>query len=125
MAGLIGDLVNPPVATWLANAKAIDAYAASNNYKQAHQLADTTRANIKQFHENLDQWKSDLAVIESLGPKIAQHPTPPEVPQLQGYLAKSQEALDSARINHAKGDSLYAEQLTESSKALQEAGWET
>ncbi|NNE90491.1 MAG: hypothetical protein HKN23_02490, partial [Verrucomicrobiales bacterium] len=108
---LVGDLITPDLASWRANVKAIASFAEAEDVENARQLADRTLSEIRRFRDKLESWEADAESFETMAQRIAAVPRVEELIDVEGLLANAAGALESARENYARGDSIYRDQL--------------
>ncbi|MDF1862191.1 MAG: hypothetical protein P1U87_18390, partial [Verrucomicrobiales bacterium] len=111
-----GPIFTPDLAKWEANKESIRKLVAVGSLQNAQGRFAETNLLIDTHESRLDLWAAAPERFTRLEKQIASHPNDPAAPFLSGLLAKSRQALDSSRENHANGDPLYTEQLEEAER---------
>lgn len=111
-----GPIFIPDLAKWEANKESIRKLVAVGSLQNAQVRFAETNLLIDAHEARLDLWARAPERFSRLEKQLATHPGDPEAPLLSGLLAKSKQALQSSKENHANGEPLYTEQLEEAER---------
>lgn len=108
---LIGPIIRPNLSSWEASLETIARLAEQKDARSARRHFEETRESIVMFQRGLDRWEEDKLAFPPLEAAIAAVPSPEGAPRISGHLSRATGALNSAKENHARGETLYRTQL--------------
>lgn len=116
-----GPVFTPDLAKWEANKESVRKLVAVGSIQNAQSRFAETEALISVYEAGLDTWADTPLRMERIATQIARQPVTEDDPAVAGFLAKANQALASAKENHASGEPLYLEQLAEAERSIDAA----
>ncbi len=116
-----GPVFTPDLAKWDTNKESIRKLVAVGSIQNARSRFAETEALISAYEAGLDTWSETPLRMERIATQIARQPVTEDDPAVAGFLAKANQALASAKENHASGEPLYLEQLAEAERSIDAA----
>ena len=116
-----GPIAVPEVSGWTASLKQIEGLINANEVKRALLEVRSTDEQVIEFNRLLTEWESAPARFEALEKELKAFPGIGGTEVIAGHRSLADDALRSARANHALGEPLFQTQLLQAERTLADA----